>query len=178
MKIAEGLGAKGSIYYQKGSHAERSTMKADMKVAGNFEEEVSTTQHFDNSRASLEILLEKNSTITCYNCSNGANIQLTKPLKYTDIPDLQPIKAKTDAIDNLLSNAFSQQEISTLSLDDLFQNKLDKLKQIIDITIGITSVKIESRLHLTQLFSNQFKYIASFKSNKETQVLIDFYKGQ
>ena len=102
---------------------------------------------------------------------------LTKPLKYTDIPDLQPIKAKTDAIDNLLSNAFSQQEISTLSLDDLFQNKLDKLKQIIDITIGITSVKIESRLHLTQLFSNQFKYIASFKSNKETQVLYRFLQG-
>jgi len=169
--------SKGSIYYQKGSHAERKTMKADMKVAGNFEEEVSTTQHFDSSRASLEILLEKNPDISCYNCSNGANIELTKPLKYTDIPDLQPIDAKTDSIADLLTNAFSQEEVRTLNLDALFQDKLDKLKHIIEMTVGITSVKINSRLHLTQLFSNQFKYIASFKSNKETQVLYRFLQG-
>jgi hypothetical protein len=169
--------SKGSIYYQKGSHAERSTMKADMKVAGNFEEEVSTTLHFDNSRASLEILLEKNPDVTCYNCSNGANIQLTKALKYKDISDLQPIDAKAGSIENLLKNAFSQKEVSALSLDTQFQNKLGQLKQIIDITVGITSVKIESRLHLTQLFSNQFKYIASFKSHKDTQVLYRFLQG-
>ena len=169
--------SKGSIYYQKGSHAERKTMKADMKVAGNFEEEVSTTQHFDNSRASLEILLEQNPDITCYNCSNGANIQLTKPLKYTDISNLQPIEAKTDSVAALLINAFSQKEARVLNLDTLFQDKLDKLKHIIEMTVGVTSVKINSRLHLTQLFSAQFKYIASFKAHKETQVLYRFLQG-
>jgi len=169
--------SKGSIYYQKGSHAERKTMKADMKVAGNFEEEVSTTQHFDNSRASLEILLEKNPDISCYNCSNGANIQLTKPMKYSDIPELEHIGAKSDLISGLLSNAFSRKELNTLDLDALFEDKLDKLQQIIEMAVAITSVKIESRLHLTQLFSNQFKYIASFKAHKETQVLYRFLQG-
>ncbi len=169
--------SKGSIYYQKGSHAERKAMKADMTVAGNFEGKVSTTQHFDNSRASLEILLEKNSDITCFNCSNGANIQLTKALKYNDIPDLQTIETKAALIEGLLRDAFSQEEVSELNLDDLFQGKLNQLKQIIELAVGVTSVKIDSRLHLTQLFSNQYKYIASFKSHKETEVLYRFLQG-
>jgi len=169
--------SKGSIYYQKGSIAEHEKFKADMKVAGNFVEEVSTNQHFDNSKASLEILLEKNPDINCYNCSNGANIQLTKPFKYTDIADLPLIESKTNLIADLLRDAFSQDEVKVLNLDGLFQDKLDKLKQIIELAVGITSVKINSRLHLTQLFSNQYKYIASFKSNKETQVLYRFLQG-
>ncbi len=169
--------SKGSIYYQKGSHAERKVMKADMTVAGNFEEEVSTTQHFDNSRASLEILLENNPDITCFNCSNGANIQLTKSLRFNDIPVFESIETKTALIAGLLRDAFSQEEVSALDLDVLFQDKLDQLKQIIEMAVGITSVKIDSRLHLTQLFSNQFKYIASFKSHKETQVLYRFLQG-
>ncbi|GAA6170841.1 DUF115 domain-containing protein [Colwellia sp. KU-HH00111] len=169
--------SKGSVYYQKGSHAERKTMTADMKVAGNFEEEVSTIQHFDNSRASLEILLEKNPDITCYNCSNGAKIELSHPLRFTDIEVLENIKAKESSLENLLSHAFSQRELSEYDLSVLFEDKIKFLKQIIDMTVSITSVKIESRLHLTQLFSNQHKYIASFKLQKETQVLHRFLQG-
>ncbi|MBL4942748.1 MAG: motility associated factor glycosyltransferase family protein [Colwellia sp.] len=169
--------SKGSIYYQKGSIAEHEKFKADMRIAGNFVKEVSTNQHFDNSRASLEILLENNNDIKCFNCSNGAHIELTKALMYSDIPKLSTIEAKADLIESLLGSAFSQEEVKVLNLDDLFQDKLGKLKQIIELAVGITSVKINSRLHLTQLFSNQYKYIASFKSNKETQVLYRFLQG-
>ncbi len=169
--------SKGSIYYQKGSLAERKTMAADMKVAGNFEKEVSTTQHFDNSRASLEILLENNPYINCFNCSNGANVQLTKPLKYTSIGELNTIDAKPDLVESLLNSAFSLDEICDLNLNALFDDKLNKLEKVIKNIVEVTSVKIESRLHLTQLFSNQFKYVASFKSKKETQVIYRFLQG-
>ena len=169
--------SKGSIYYQKGSVGERDKMKADMKVASNFEDEVSTTQHFDNSKASLEILLENNPNITCFNCSNGASIQLTKPLKYNDIPELASIESKAELLDNLLKNAFSNKELENLDLNNLFEGKLKQLKHILEMAVGVTSVKINSRLHLTQLFANQFKYIASFKTNKETYVLYRFLQG-
>jgi len=169
--------SKGSIYYQKGSHAERKTMASDMSVPGNFVEEVFTTQHFDNSRASLEILLEKNPNVNCYNCSNGANIELSIPLKFTEIPDLVPLDGKSDLLENLLFNAFSQKEVKDLDLDALFQDKLNKLEDVIKSAVEFTSVKINSRLHLTQLFASQFKYIASFKAIKETQIIYRFLQG-
>ncbi|MGB0936184.1 MAG: motility associated factor glycosyltransferase family protein [Colwellia sp.] len=169
--------SKASIYYQKGSHAERKTMASDMTIPGNFVDKVFTTQHFDNSRASLEILLEKNPDVNCYNCSNGANIELSVPLKFIDIPELTLIDNKSDLLEDLLINSFSEKEVKELDLNALFQNKLNKLEEVIQHSVEFTSVKINSRLHLTQLFASQFKYVASFKEIKETQVIYRLLQG-
>jgi len=169
--------SKGSIYYQKGSHAERAKMVGDMRVKGNFVEEVFTTQHFDTSRATLEILLEKNPDITCYNCSNGANIQLTKPLKFTEIETLDYIESKYEALEDLVSSSFSFKDFETLNFKQLFANKLKLLELCIKKTTDITSVNIHSRLQLAQLFSTQFKYIRSYSEKKETMVIYRFLQG-
>ena len=71
----------------------------------------------------------------------------------------------------------TQKEVKELDLDVLFQEKLNKLEDVIKSAVEFTSVKINSRLHLTQLFASQFKYIASFKAIKETQIIYRFLQG-
>ena len=169
--------SKGSIYYQKGSLAERDIMQGDMRVKGNFEEEVFTTQHFDNSRASLEILLEQESQVTCFNCSNGANIQLTKPMPYQDISPLTKVTNKQEEVDRLLSVAFTFEDLDAKNLERLFKRKLPIFKDVIAQVIKITSVNIQSRRELSQLFSTQYKYVRNFRHKKDTQVIYRFLQG-
>ncbi len=169
--------SKSSIYYQKGSIGAKDKMQGDMRVAGNFVDEVYTTQHFDNSRASLEILLESNPQVTCYNCSNGAKIQLTTPLKYQDIPTLTPIKSKEKALSMLQSHAFSFADLKHLNLDKLFTSKLEVLKKTINVLVDMTQVELNSRQQLVQVFSTQHTFIQSFKKNKDTLIIYRFLRG-
>jgi hypothetical protein len=169
--------SKGSIYYKKGSHAEKGKMSSEIKVKGNFVDEVFTTHHFDNSRASIEILLENNPDISCYNASNGAYIQLTTPLVKEEFPVLSKIKDKPQLIEELLEDSFSFEELEKLDLSSLFELTLEQTKDIINKVISITSVKITSRLQLAHLFSAQYKYARSFKDNKDTRVIHRFLGG-
>jgi hypothetical protein len=169
--------SKGSIYYQKGSLADKGKMRSDMKVAGNFVNEVHTTQHFDSSRSALEMLLEKMPELSCYNCSNGAKIQLTIPQRYQDIPKLSKINNKEEKVELLLTDAFSFNELELLDLEYLFKDKLPLIKSAINQLIDITSVEVKSRKELTQLFSEQYQFIKNFKVQKDTKVVYRFLRG-
>ena len=169
--------SKNSIYYQKGSIGAKGKMQGDMRVEGNFVDEVFTTQHFDNSRASLEILLEQHPEMTCYNCSNGAKIQLTKPLKYQDIPPLDKIEAKDKTLSMLLTHAFSFADLKHLDLDALFKSKLEVLKKTINVLVDMTQVELSSRQQLAQVFTEQYKLIRNFKMSKDTLIIYRFLSG-
>jgi len=169
--------SKASVYYQEGSHAEHLTTSSDMRVPGNFVDEVFTTQIFDNAKSSLEILLEMHPEITCYNCSNGVNIQLTQSLMFDKIPDLPQIDDKALLLEDLLENAFSFDDFEGLDLHALFKGKLVEIKESIQVLLKITSVEVTSRLHLAQLFSTQVKYAKTYKGKRETQVIYRFLRG-
>jgi len=169
--------SKGSIYYQKDGEKLYGKTVGDMKIKGNFVEEVTTTQHFDNSRASLEIVLEKNPDMTCYNCSNGAHIQLTKPLKHIEAPEFFAIENKKELIENLLSVAFSSKELEKLNLSKQFKKKLSAFEQCIDTLIELTSTKVTSRLQLAQMFTKQYKHLKNFDVRDDTRVIYRALKG-
>jgi len=169
--------SKSSIYYQKGSFVENVTIESDMEVKGNFEEFVQTTQHLDNSKATLEILLEQFPEMNCYNCSNGAYIQLTKPTKYKDIEALSEIVNKSEKIETLLENAFVFDDIAKINVDRQFKKKLASFKDVINNLISFTSVHIESRLQLAQLFSSQYKYLRTLENDRKTRVVYRFLIG-
>ncbi|WP_413701355.1 hypothetical protein ACLKMH_06680 [Psychromonas sp. KJ10-10] len=67
-KSEEDHHAKGSVYQEM----EGFKMTGDFKVPANFEGEVYTRRVFDSSRGVLEMLLEQNPTIKCFNASDGA----------------------------------------------------------------------------------------------------------
>ena len=169
--------SQGSLYYQKGSHVEQKKMSGDMKVAGNFVDTVFTKHHFDNSRASLEILLEQRPEITCYNCSNGAKIHLTKSIRCEDLDAFSEIEDKKEAIIKLLSIGFSFTGLEGINLKKEFENKLVLLKEAITNIITITSEEIHSRRELTQILSKQYKYTKALKDHGDTQVIYRFLQG-
>jgi hypothetical protein len=169
--------SQGSLYYQKGSHVEQKRMSGDMQVAGNFVDVVFTKHHLDNSRASLEILLEQRPEITCYNCSNGAKIQLTQSIRCENLEPFSKILDKKDTIAKLLSTGFSFSGLEGINLKKEFENKLVLFKEVIANIISITSVDIHSRAELTQIFSIQYKYTKELKEQRDTQVIYRFLQG-
>jgi len=169
--------AKGSLYYKKDFSGFTAKMNGDFKVKGNFCDEVYTSQVFDSSKGVLEILLESNPSVTCYNCSDGAMIELTKPLKSKDIELLEPIINKNTLVEALLNDSFSNKELSSKDFAEKFTALIPRLKVIIDKVIKITSIKIKDRKHLAQIFSEQYKYVKSFEGRRDTELYYRFLSG-
>jgi len=169
--------AKGSLYFKEDFDGYTEKMAGDFKVKGNFGEDVYTTQVFDSSKGVLEILLESNPDVTCYNCSDGALIELSKPLKIEDINTFTAIENKKEQMELLLNDAFHNQELGNRNYIKTFEKQLPNLKVIIDKAIKITSGHIKSRVHLAQLFSEQYKYIKSFSNHRDTEVFYRFVQG-
>jgi len=169
--------AKGSLYYQKGFLGYTEEMTGDFKVQGNFTEEVFTTQVFDQSKSVLEMLLERNPQVKCFNCSDGAFVQLTEPLKKEEIPRLLNIENKSDLVELLLSVAFQNKGLEQRDFADEFVTQLPSMKLIIDQAIQITSTQIRDRKHLAQLFSEQYKFVKSFEGRRDTEFYFRCIRG-
>jgi len=169
--------AKGSLYFKEDFKGYTEKMPGDFKVKGNFGDEVYTTQIFDSSKGVLEILLESNSDITCYNCSDGALVELSIALKSEDIGELTTITNKGAMIETLLNDAFSYKELGSKNYNEIFINQIPRLKVIIERAIKITSTKVKDRKHLAQLFSEQYKYVKSFEGRRDTELYYRFLRG-
>lgn len=169
--------AKGSLYFKKDFEGYTEKMAGDFKVKGNFCDEVHTTQVFDSSKGVLEILLESNPEVSCFNCSDGALVELAKPLKIKNIDTLPPIVNKSAEVEMLLQDAFHNKELGSKNYAKIFAQKIPSIKSIIHKTVKISSVKIKNRRHLAQLFSEQYKYVKSFEGCRETEVIFRFIQG-
>jgi len=169
--------AKGSLYYKKDFVGFTEKMSGDFQVKGNFCDEVYTSQVFDSSKGVLEILLESNPDVTCYNCSDGAMVELTKPLKSADIEILESIMDKSALVEVLLRDAFHNEELGSKDYYKVFIKQLPKLKTIIEQVIAITSIKIKDRKHLAQIFSEQYKHVKSFEGRRDTELYFRILRG-
>ena len=169
--------AKGSLYYKEDFIGFTEKMSGDFQVKGNFCDEVYTSQVFDSSKGVLEILLESNPEMTCYNCSDGAMVELTIPLKSTDIESFEPIEDKRTALELLLKNAFDKNELGARNYTKTFIKQIPRLKVIIEKVIEITSIQVNDRQHLAQIFSEQYKYVKSFEGRRDTELYYRFLRG-
>jgi len=169
--------AKGSLYYKEDFVGFTEKMSGDFQVKGNFCDEVYTSQVFDSSKGVLEILLESNPEITCYNCSDGAMVELTTPLRSSEIEDLPVIISKQRVVETLLNDAFSNKELGTKNYKKAFIKQIPQLKVVIEKVIKITSVNVKDRKHLAQVFSEQYKYVKSFEGRRDTELYFRFLRG-
>jgi hypothetical protein len=125
----------------------------------------------------MEILLEKNPQVTCYNCSDGARILVSKPLSSRDIDALPAVQDKSDKVEELLTSAFSFSGFDHVDFEQLFAEKLPMIEAVINHVIAITSVEIHSRRQLALLFTEQYRYIREFSKNPSTAICHRFLNG-
>jgi hypothetical protein len=169
--------ATNSMHNQKDYHGYKAKVKSAFAVKGNFCDEVLTTQIFDSARGSMEMLLEAYSSVHCFNCSDGAYIQLTTPARIEKIDTLPLIANKEDKLALLLNDAFSNEIYANADFMQLFAKKLPTFEKIIGDLRSSCKTEIEDRAELSLLFSHQFQYVSQYHNKPESEVFFRFIGG-
>ncbi len=157
--------SKNSSYLEKESPFYQQKMKYDMVCAGNFSEKVYTNQDFDYSRHVLEIQLQAHPEVQCFNCSDGAKIQLTTPMRTATISKKEfSDEAKNFTIENLILNC----SVETTSLDKIRTDQaIDELKEsshnFIQLLQESLSHQPKNRHELSLHFQQQFSWVKRLK---------------
>ena len=169
--------ASASMHNQKDFHGYKEKVASDFRVKGNFCDEVFTTRILDMARGSMEMLLEANPNVVCYNCSDGAYIQLAHPTKIAKIKSFAPIIEKETQLKALLTKAFSSDAFGENDYEKIFEEKLILIKQAVDELRDSCKTELDDRVQLGKLFTDQYKYVAQFHGNKELEIVYRFLNG-
>lgn len=164
--------AKGSIYQD----IENFKMTGDFKVPGNFGGEVITRRVFDSSRGVLEMLLEQNPAIKCFNASDGAAIKLTTPIKTKNLPKFKRIKDKHKIVERYLQGCFDDTYSFKQDLYAEFSSVLPYFSTYISFLIE-TLNDVKTKNELTNAFSRQFKFVMQFESDRNKMLFHRFFIG-
>jgi len=138
--------SKHSIYHSLDEKREKSDIDPSKKgkdytysqgqyaIKGNFCDEVLTINSLDMSRRNIEILLDVNTDIRCYNPNDGAMIRGATPTLIQDITLAQsPVcTAKPTLIDTLLNSHFHTPKVRKLTkhyIEEHYLSLLFKVKE-------------------------------------------------
>lgn len=130
-----------SGYYEGGQQLYDYTSSANtaLRVPGNFRQEVSTKQEFKIARMIMEQSLREYPQVDCFNTSDGALINGTKPLRVNDLLVLSTSDEKQQCIKSWHQSAFVEVDFEsfTQAKDKTFNNAslargFDKILQLVD----------------------------------------------
>ncbi|MND40827.1 hypothetical protein D3C80_315740 [compost metagenome] len=162
--------SKFSAYYNNNVKAEAFGEKAygDSQRAceGNFGGVVISNIMFDTSRRVTEEVLAANSDVQCFNCSDGAKIEMARPLPSTDIHLSQSINksALIEEINRLGAPiTLSKQDLYPLLDIDFFNVFIDKMTDDWQCSFS-------SRNELNQLMLRNFGYLAQIAATKQQHI--------
>jgi len=165
--------SKDSIFYDtdfKLKDKMNKRMTAEMTVKGNFRDSVLTTHIFDSSKSQIEMLLKNHPSLKAYNCSDGAYINGTEPLRIEDIDDIDTFDEKDAFMGELLNKAFSNEQLKGKNFDRLFARTFNVLKVTIEQLVLMINTKVNSREELAGLFTKQHNLLNEIGQRKEYQV--------
>ena len=164
--------AKGSIYQD----IENFTMTGDFKVPANFGGELFTRRVFDSSRGVLEMLLEQNPTVKCFNASDGAAIKLTTPMRSQNFPKFKSIKNKKKIVESYLQSCFDDSYSFEHDIYNEFSSALPYFSSYVSFLIE-TLNSVKTKNELTNAFSIQFKFVMQFESDRNKMLFHRFFIG-
>lgn len=164
--------AKDSIYYDKDFKYKKQTkdmMQGEMRVKGNFREEVHSTLHFDMSKSNMELLLKQKSKLKVYNTTDGAYIKFTEPKRISDIKIKNTFVDKHKKIKQLLDSASSLEGLSEKHINAVSFELKHKSKHILEQLIKITSFYFETREQLADAFYRQNQLLINIHNNNNNE---------
>jgi hypothetical protein len=152
--------SKDSMYYDESKFKAEEAVamfNKELTVKGNFGGEVHTTRIFEQSKGNIELLLEKNKSVTVHNCSDGIAIRNTEALDFDLIPITELESKKEEFLTDLLSRSFSSEQLDYASVESLVLKTFKGIKTVLDKILSVTDKRIESRNELRLLFSLQYQ---------------------
>ena len=162
--------SKFSAYYNNNDKAEAFGEKvygdSQRACEGNFGGVVISNIMFDTSRRVTEEVLAANGDVQCFNCSDGAKIEMARPLPSTEIHLSQSIN-KSVLIEEIAGLgapiALSKQDLYPLLDIDFFNIFIDKM-------IDDWQCPFSSRNELNQLMLRNFGYLAQIAATKQQHI--------
>ena len=88
------------------------------EVAANFGGKVQSTAVYNNSRQSLEAILNNNPNLNCYNTSDGALIKGTQPLRYGEIHLSDPAEDKQATVTDIYNQYFHNRHLFSIGTNE------------------------------------------------------------
>ncbi|WP_270693634.1 MULTISPECIES: motility associated factor glycosyltransferase family protein [unclassified Aeromonas] len=159
-----------SAYYNNNDKAEAFGEKvygdSQRACEGNFGGVVISNIMFDTSRRVTEAVLAANSDVQCFNCSDGAKIEMARPLLSTEIQLSQSIN-KSALIEEITGLGapivLSKQDLYPLLDIDFFNVFIDKMTDDWQCSFS-------SRNELNQLMLRNFGYLAQIAATKQQHI--------
>ncbi|TNJ17742.1 hypothetical protein CF111_17630 [Aeromonas sobria] len=159
-----------SAYYNNNDKAEAFGEKvygdSQRACEGNFGGVVISNIMFDTSRRVTEEVLAANSDVQCFNCSDGAKIEMARPLLSTEIHLSQSIN-KSALIEEITGLgapiALSKQDLYPLLDIDFFNVFIDKMTDDWQCSFS-------SRNELNQLMLRNFGYLVQIAATKQKHI--------
>ncbi|MFT6906578.1 MAG: hypothetical protein ACJAS1_003246 [Oleiphilaceae bacterium] len=168
--------SKDSLHYKDNEGLAAIKTEANFKVSGNFGGDVFTSQAFDRSRMSLELLLQSSPDVSCVNTSDGARVQLSTPCRIGELPDFEILIDKEDIVSNFLNESFDNQDYKKMDLTKEFESLLPEFTAYIKKLVSLTDV-IKTRIELANAFSKQYQFVNDFQDDRAKLIFQRFISG-
>jgi hypothetical protein len=169
--------SKSSGYYQKdGKETYDFTNSANTSliVPGNFRPTVNTKHEFKVSRQVIEqVTHAKPKGQEFYNCSDGARISGTLPIRPDELLIVATEPQKKQAIEKLKSNVFSSEAITNYAEKFKNQFSYDLLLQELDAFEILLEQEINNKEELNNIINKQKEML--FSSYKRGKSLLFYY---
>ncbi|GAA6203414.1 6-hydroxymethylpterin diphosphokinase MptE-like protein [Thalassotalea sp. SU-HH00458] len=156
--------SKKSLYYTddgKEKEAIGDIVRAgEIEVEGNFGEPILSTVFFNTSNFYEGKLLENFPQVNCYNCSDGAKIENTYPLRVDDILLAKSNADKSELVEYLKANVFIDREFS----EEIYKNciAVNMFDEICDNLVSYLDKEFDSRAEVLEQLMQQVRYLHSF----------------
>ena len=168
--------SKDSLHYKDNEGLAEIKTTADFKVKGNFGGEVFTSQAFDRSRMSLELLLQSNADVLCVNTSDGAKVALSTSCRIDGLPIFKALKNKHQFIQGFLNESFDNKNYRKIDFSKEFLSLLPQFSNYIKTLIS-ASHRVKTRIELANAFSKQYKFVHDLQDKRGKLIFKCFIGG-
>ena len=152
--------SKNNVSMYKNSRLFCGEMKPEKQVEGNFGGQIYTSDIFLDTKYRLELLLSRYSDINVYNCSDGAKILKTIPLK-TENLNLDDIDFNKKEIKETIKSQFTFDYLENMDINKILNEMHNELLEKINNLIEMINEKITDKLEILDIFYNMYQYIKS-----------------
>ncbi len=131
---------------------------------GNFCDEVQTTQDYDFSRFQIEHLLQQNREVQCFNCSDGVKIELTTPLRSSDIRFKNTITNKQSVLDKIHNEHTYPLSVDTAKkMEERFSDHFKNVKSLLNTILQTIYMPPKNFEQMLRIFSEQCKLVQALR---------------
>lgn len=171
--------SKASFYYDDEGNSKLDSIKmgSEFEVEGNFGKPVITEPFLYTGKEQMERLIASfsDTNLQCFNCSDGAKIDGTIPLRSSDIILNKQCFPKSDVIDSIKKNNFSKIS-ENLPLEDFLA--FDIFEQICNTMVEFLEAPIENRSDALNCIIQHLRYLKSFREEDKYLHLYLILEGE